>query len=79
MSLISTIPDLADDSDIIQELSNLIYWLELDGYTVDVDIVRFDGFQDMEAIVYVNSQLADYAYRYDDIEHVIDKYFEEGN
>lgn len=78
MSLISTIPPLDDESDIILELRNLIHFLELDGYTVDVDIVEFNEFWDLEAIIYVNAQIAGYAYRYDEIEHVIDRYFTEG-
>lgn len=79
MSLITMArePALADDSDVILELRNLIYWLEMDGYTVDVEIVDFEQLWDLEFIIYVNDQIAGTARRYDEIEHVIDSFFEE--
>jgi hypothetical protein len=52
--------------------------MELDGYQVDYNVIRFDDYSDIEVEVYVNEELAGIAHHYDDIPHVIDRYWEDG-
>lgn len=53
-------------------------WMELDGYQIDYNVLRFDDYASMEVEVYVDEHLAGVAYHYDDLPHVIDRYWEDG-
>lgn len=53
-------------------------WLELDGYQVDYNVIRFDDYNDMEVEVYINEILAGVAYHYDDLPKVVDRFWTEG-
>lgn len=68
-------PMLSED---IDALAQRVKWFEMDGYEVDLDIEYFDTLDDCGIDVYVDGVLAGHAFGIDDLDHVIDNYFEEG-
>lgn len=59
-------------------LENEIDFYEKDGYEVDFEVKYFDDYADLEVEVYVDHSLAGAVHHFDDIPHVIDRFFEEG-